>query len=84
MSALGLRLWAGFRKGWEWRTRVKDVVREALFSRVHRACKEWKNWSGRKDFFERMDLVRRMIILTVEHRWQVGCGPGGIAVWAMP
>ena len=32
---------AGFGKGWVW-TRVNDVVRETLFSRVYRACKEWK------------------------------------------
>ena len=27
------RLWAGFGKGWEW-TRVKDIIRETLFSRI--------------------------------------------------
>jgi hypothetical protein len=71
------RLWAGFGKGWEW-TRVKDVVRETLFSRIYRACKEWKSWTGRGQFFGRMDLVRQMMILTVEHAWPVGCGPGGV------
>ncbi|HEU5246127.1 MAG TPA: hypothetical protein VFU09_03460 [Candidatus Udaeobacter sp.] len=35
------RLWAGFGKDWEW-TKVKDVIRETLFSQVYRACKEWK------------------------------------------
>ena len=35
------RLWAGFGKGWEW-TRVKDIIRETLFSRIYRACREWK------------------------------------------
>ena len=39
-------LWAGFGKGWEW-TKVKDVIRETLFSRIYRACKEWKGWTGR-------------------------------------
>ena len=78
MSPLGLRLWAGFGKGWEW-TKVKDVIREALFSKIYRACKEWKGWTGRGRFFERMDLVRRMVILTIEHGWSVGCGRDGLA-----
>jgi hypothetical protein len=60
------RLWAGFGKGWEW-TKVKDVIRETLFSRIYRACKEWKNWTGRGQFCDRMDLVRQMMILTIEH-----------------
>jgi hypothetical protein len=68
------RLWAGFGKGWGW-TRVKDVISETLFSRVYQACKEWKGWTGRGQFFERMDMVRRMMILTIEKGWSVGCGP---------
>lgn len=72
------RLWAGFGKGWEW-TKVKDVIRETLFSRIYRACKEWQNWKGRKQFFERMDLVRLMMILTIENGWQVGTGPDGLS-----
>ena len=71
------RLWAGFGKDWEW-TRVKDIVRETLFSGVYRACKEWKGWSGRGRFFERMELVRRVMISTIEYGWSVGCGPGGL------
>jgi hypothetical protein len=71
------RLWAGFGKGWEW-TKVKDVIRETLFSRVYRACKEWKRWSGRRGFFERVDFVRRMMILTIEQGWVPGWGPGGL------
>ncbi len=71
------RLWAGFGKGWEW-TKVKDVIRETLFSRVYQACKEWKGWAGRGRFFERMLLVRRMMIATIECAWLVGCGPGGL------
>ena len=70
------RLWAGFGKGWEW-TRVKDVVRETLFSRVYRACREWKGWMGRSEFFERMDFVRNMMTLTIERSWLPGRGPGG-------
>jgi len=73
----GWRLWAGFGKGWEW-TGVKDVVRETLFSRIYRACKEWKSWTGRGQFFERMDLVRRIMISTIEYRWLVGFGPNGL------
>ena|SRR5437773_6695611 len=70
------RLWARFGKGWEW-TRLKDVFRETLFSRVYRACKEWKAWTGRGEFLERMDFVRQMIFLTIEQGWEVGLGPGG-------
>jgi hypothetical protein len=66
------------REGWEW-TRAKDVIREAIFSKVYRACKEWKGWTGRGRFFERMHLVRRMMILTIEHGWSVGCGRDGLA-----
>ena len=68
------RLWARFGKGWEW-TRLKDVFRETLFSRVYRACKEWKAWTGRGEFLERMDFVRKMTISTIEIGWLVGYGP---------
>jgi hypothetical protein len=71
------RLWAGFGNGWEW-TKVKDVIRETLFSRVYRACKEWKGWTGRKNFFERIDLVRGLMVMTIENRWPPGRGPGGL------
>ena len=71
------RLWAGFGAGWEW-TKVKDVIRETLFSRVYRACKEWKQWQGREGFFDRMSLVRQMMVLTIENGWDVGCGPCGL------
>src|SRR5205085_261178 len=70
------RLWAGFGKGWEW-TKVKDVIRETLFSKTYRACKEWKGWTGRGNFFERMELVRRIMIATIENSWTVGLGPSG-------
>ena len=72
------RLWAGFGKTWEW-TKVKDVIRETLFSKIYRACKDWKGWIGRGNFFDRMDLVRRMMILTIENGWKVGFGPGGLS-----
>jgi hypothetical protein len=56
---------------------VKDVISETLFSRVYRACKEWNNWTGRGQFLDRMDLVRQIMTLTIEHGWPVGFGPGG-------
>ncbi len=71
------RLWAGFGKSWEW-TKVKDIVRETLFSRVYAACKEWKGWRGKSGFFERMALARRIMIATIEHGWEGGRGPGGL------
>ena len=68
------RLWAGFGKAWQW-TKMKDVIRETLFSRIYRACKEWKGWTGRGQFFERMELVRLIMIATIEQGWSVGFGP---------
>jgi hypothetical protein len=70
------RLWAGFGKNWEW-TKVKDVIRETLFSRVYRACKDWKGWTGKGHFFERMSLARQILIKTIEEGWEVGRGPAG-------
>jgi len=76
------RLWAGFGAGWEW-TKVKDLIRETIFSRIYRACKEWKQWHGRERFFERMALARQMMLLTIENGWEIGRGPGGFSysVW---
>ena len=28
-------------------------------------------------FYDRMDFVPQTVVLSVEHRWSVGCGPGG-------
>jgi len=58
---------------------VKDVIRETLFSKIYEACKEWKDWSGRGQFSERMDLVRQMVIATIECCWLVGRGPNGLS-----
>lgn len=80
MSRLGLRLWAGFGKGWEW-TKVKDVIRETLFSRIYRACKDWQGWTGKRNFFERMDTTRRILMMTIECGWDPGFGPGGKPYW---
>ena len=71
------RLWAGFGSGWEW-TKVKDLIRETLLSRIYRTCKEWKQWTGRRHFYERTDFVRRMVVLTIERGWVPGRGPAGL------
>lgn len=71
------RLWAGFGAGWEW-TKVKDVIYETIFSKIYRSCKEWKQWSGRGRFFDRMRVVRQMMIETIENGWEIGRGPGGL------
>jgi len=74
------RLWAGFGKGWEW-TKVKDVIRKTLFSRVYHACKEWKGWTGKEQFFERMAVARRLLMETIEQGWEIGRGPCGKPYW---
>lgn len=74
------RLWASFGKDWD-PTKVKDVVKETLFSKIYRACKEWKEWTGKEKFFERMDFVRRMLYLTIENGWEPGLGPFGKPYW---
>ena len=33
---------------------------------------------GRGQFFERMDFVRQIVMLTIEHGWPIGYGPGGM------
>ena len=43
------RLWAAFGEGWE-PTKVKDLIKESLFSTVYRACKEWQGWTGKGQF----------------------------------
>ncbi len=70
------RLWAGFGRSWEW-AKVKNVMKETLFSSVYRACKEWQGWTGRKGFFDRIDFARRVLIASIEGGWQAGFGPGG-------
>jgi hypothetical protein len=77
------RLWAGFGAGWEW-TKVKDLIRETIFSRIYRACKEWKQWRGRERFFERMALARQIMLLTIENGWEIGRGPNGSLYSAYP
>ena len=74
------RLWAGFGAGWEW-TKVKDVIRETLFTQIYRACKEWQRWTGRDGFFKRMHLVRALGINTIEGNWRVGFGPCDKPYW---
>ena len=68
------RLWASFGKDWD-PTKVKDLVKNTLFSKIYAACKEWKQWAGRENFFERMSFVRRMLCLTIENGWKPGLGP---------
>jgi hypothetical protein len=74
----GWRLWAGFGKGWEW-TKVKDVMQETLFSQIYRAWKEWKHWTGRNEFFDRVALVHRVMMLTIENGWIAGQGSDGLS-----
>lgn len=74
------RLWAAFGEGWE-PTRVKDVKKESLFSKIYAACKEWKGWEGREGFFDRMAFVRQMMFMTIENGWTPGLGPKDKPYW---
>ena len=73
-QTLAAWLWAAFGEGWE-PTKVKDLIKESLFSTVYRACKEWKGWTGKGHFLEWLDLVRRMVFMTIERSWTAGLGP---------
>jgi hypothetical protein len=70
----------GVGKTWEW-TKVKDVIKETLLSEIYRACKEWRGWTGKGNFFDRMDFVRGMMIRTIEYGWPPGLGPNGKPYW---
>lgn len=72
----GWRIWAAFGKGWK-PTRSRDIVKDSLFSRCYRACKEWKGWLGKANVAGRMAMARRMFLKTIEHGWPDGRGPGG-------
>ena len=70
----------GFGKGWEW-TRYKDVINNTIFSRTYRACKEWREWTGKGSFFSRWAFVWQMVFLTIENGRQSGLGPNGKPYW---
>ena len=74
------RLWAAFGAGWE-PTKVKDVIFDSVFSRIYRACKDWQGWIGKGLFFERIALVRKLLIKTIEEGWEIGLGPFGKPYW---
>jgi len=67
-------MWAAFGEGWE-PTKVKDLIKDSLFSAVYRACKEWQGWNGKGHFLERLDFARRMVFMTIEQGWKAGLGP---------
>ncbi len=74
------RLWAAFGKGWE-PAKVKDMVKETLFGEIYRACQDWMEWKGRGKFYQRMDTVRHLMILTIQNGWKPGYGPGDKPYW---
>jgi len=44
----------------------------------HLSCVQgMEELDSRGQFCDRMDLVRQMMILTIEQDWLIGCGPGG-------
>ena len=43
-----------------------------------------KGWNGRDNFVKRMDLVRRIMILTIEYDWVVGLWAGWLPYSADP
>jgi len=72
----GWRLWAAFGNGWQ-PTKAKNIVSLSLFSTIYRACKEWKGWTGRSGFFDRVILARKVFFSTIEGGWEPGLGPDG-------
>ena len=69
------RLWAAFGTEWEW-TKVAHIQIESLYSMIYRALAECYQWEGNKGFRERAQLVRLMILRTMEEGWEPGRGPG--------
>jgi hypothetical protein len=57
---------------------LSDVISDSVFSRIYRACKDWVD-KGR--FFERMALLRMLLIKTIEEGWEIGLGPFGKPYW---
>jgi hypothetical protein len=49
---------------------VKDVIREPLFNRFYRACKQWKDWTGRGDFYAGTKFVRSILVRAIEEGWK--------------
>ena len=76
----GWRLWAGFGKDWDW-TKVKDIACETITTRIYQACKEAYGWTGRKGFFDRMRLVRFLVMRTIVEDWKDGFGPNDKPYW---
>jgi len=74
------RLWDSFGEGWN-PTKVKDVEKQSMLSKIYRACKEWQGWEGKGNFFTRMDFTRRMLFFTIENGWQPGLGPNDKPYW---
>jgi hypothetical protein len=72
----GWRLWAAFGTGWE-PPKVKDIISNSMLSRIYRACKDWQGWTGNSRFFDRMVLVRWLLLKTIEEGWEIGLGPNG-------
>ena len=68
------RLRRSIRRLWDrWEpTKVKDLVKQSLFSTVYRACKEWQGWTGNGHFLDRLDFARRMVFITIEQGWRAG------------
>jgi hypothetical protein len=51
------------------------AVKPTVWGTVYRPCKVWQGWTGRGHFFERLDLARRMVFMTIEQGWKAGLGP---------
>jgi hypothetical protein len=73
------RLLAGFGT-WEW-TKVRDVVFDSAFTRIYKACKEWLEWTGNKNFLQRMSLVQLLERRTIAEGWSVGVGSSDKPYW---
>ena len=55
----------------------KGQMSGAMATKVYAACRAALGWEGRKWFRERMEMVRRLVNLTIEGGWEAGLGPRG-------
>ena len=71
------RLWAGFRKCWDW-TKVSHIQVESLHASVARGLRDALGWKGNRGFRERKRIIEAVVEYTILNGWKPGCGPNGL------